>query len=121
MIAFLNRPTSWEVKETLDREERDAVVIQKFVQSLVDKMMSIIEAAAVYEEPCEALPDTCAIDEEIYNIEDEELYEDLAESMLSPRKDDLPESMFPPPSLMKEEKANVPSTDTKVYTYHRMR
>lgn len=93
----MNRPTSWEVKETLDREERDAVVIQKFVQSLVDKMMSILKAEAVY---CDVSPATCTDDEDIQNVE-EETYEDV-----------VPMNMSPPP---REKKANVLSTNTKVH------
>ena len=111
------RPTSWEVKETLDREEKDDVVIQQFSQSLVDKMMFIVKAAAIYEEPCQSLPDTHADEpDEIYddtypqdlyddgfNVEIE-TYEDVTASMMSP----------PRPGLTKDENAHVLSTNTKV-------
>ena len=119
------RPTSWEVKETLDREERDDVVIKQFCQSQVDKMMSIIKAEAVYEEPFEAPPDTHS-DEDLYDeqemyydIHEEEYhdigvecetYEDTAVYMMSPPRYDQ----------TKDEKANVFPTNTKVCISYRI-
>ena len=114
----MNRPTSWEVKETFEREERDADAIQWFGQSLVDKKMSILEAEAVYEEPCEVSPNTGEDDEDIYSIEEEqelytyekpknffeeELYEDL-----------VPREVLSPPGPTSDEKPKSFFTNTKV-------
>ena len=107
------RPTSWEVKETLEREERDSDAIRQFGQSMVDKMMSILEAEAIYEQPSEATPDTCADDNGL-----EEVYEELPEDTLSPPGLELHEDLPSPPGLAKEEKAKFGFKNTKVHNIY---
>ena len=110
------RPTSWEIKETLEREERDSDVIRQFGQSMVDKMMSILEAEAIYEQPpSEAAPNTCAANEEQEEVwEEQELYEDLPADMLSPPSLELHEDLPSPTGLVKEERAKFCFKNTKV-------
>lgn len=73
----MNRPTSWEVKEALEREECDVDVVQQFSQSMVHKTMSSLEAE-VYVEVHGISTDTCKDNEDIGNIKEEQYtYEDI--------------------------------------------
>lgn len=67
------RPTSWELKETLEAEPLDANVIHEFGDMI--RMRQLDSAEAVYTEPCELIPS---------DEEEQETYEDLATHLLSP-------------------------------------
>ena len=80
----------------MEREEQDSDAIQQFGQSMVDKMMSVLEAEAIYEKPSEAAPEACADDEE-----QEEVYKEQEDLPIYTR----PEDVLSSPGLTKEEKA----------------